>query len=118
MEDIVDRILVVDDNLDYRRFVAIVLKNAGFAVVTVGSGKAGVEKACSQNFKAIITDVESGSGNGDELLQYFKTHCPKTPVTILTCADISPSQAKTLGAAKFLRKPVDAAVLLDAVRSL
>ena len=77
-----------------------------------------LEMACSQEFKAIITDIESGHGSGAELLQRIKGERPDIPIAILTCADLSQTEARALGAAKVLRKPVESAVLLDAVRSL
>jgi DNA-binding NtrC family response regulator len=113
-----DCILVVDGNLDYQRFITIVLENAGFSVIATDCHKNGLAIASSQDVKAIITDVESESGYGAILLQLLNKQKPDIPIAILSCADISSRQAKALGATRVLRKPIDSEALLDAVKSM
>ncbi len=51
------KVLVIDDDLDIRESVKIILETKGYDVITAANGKDGVEAAIQNNPELIILDV-------------------------------------------------------------
>lgn len=116
------RILVVDDNRDLRRLVALLLMSAGYTVSEAGDGLEAVAELKQQRYDIILTDVRMPRLNGLELLNICRDSYPLTPVIVLSSdfhspADDHPPVSAEGGAFACLSKPVDARLLLFAVRN-
>src|SRR5216117_944916 len=79
-----DKILVVDDEQSMTQFLSIVLRKEGFQVTAVSNGRDALEKARSENFDVVITDIKMPGIDGIQLLNGLKKHDPSLPVVIMT----------------------------------
>ena len=116
------RILVVDDNRDLRRMVSLLLMSAGYSVSEAGDGAEAVAELQKRRYEVILTDVRMPHLNGRELLKICRDLYPLTPVIVLSSdfhspADGHPPVSAEDGAFACLSKPVDARLLLSAVRN-
>ena len=79
-----DTILLIDDDESLRRVTEYNLSEAGFSVITAGSGQAGLQKYGAANPDLVITDVKLGDMDGLEVLSAIKKDSPETPVIVIT----------------------------------
>lgn len=79
------KILVIDDDQDFVNAVSIVLKSAGYQVITAYTRETGMEQFYSQNPDLIILDVMMQEPDeGFVMAQEMKKVRPKTPILLLT----------------------------------
>jgi two-component system, chemotaxis family, sensor histidine kinase and response regulator PixL len=103
-------ILVVDDSLTARQFVALTLEKEGYQVVQARDGREALQQL-QQNpqIRAVFCDVEMPRMNGFEFLEQCRQE-PNTvnlPILMLTSRSGEKHQqkAKSLGATAYLIKP-------------
>jgi two-component system alkaline phosphatase synthesis response regulator PhoP len=80
------RVLVVDDEPDFVRFIEEVLKTANFTVISVGDGLKAIKMAADSRPDLILLDWNLPGKDGPQVCQALKTD-PKTrtiPVVMLT----------------------------------
>jgi CheY-like chemotaxis protein/anti-sigma regulatory factor (Ser/Thr protein kinase) len=110
-------VMVVDDDPDTRNVIARMLQSEGHFVVEVGSGSQVAELALRHRPEVITLDMIMPGMDGIEVLRKLKTN-EKTrsiPVVCISISDDLSPQALQLGAAYFLRKPLEAERLLEAI---
>lgn len=113
------RVLVVDDNPATRSFVRGALEIEGYCVLEADGGAAAIE-ICDQNPPdLIIIDLCMSDMRGTDVIRRLRasTATATLPIIVFTGA---PEEADADGDAPFsdlLAKPVDAACLVEAVRS-
>lgn len=110
-------VLVVEDNDDHRKYVTIVLQNAGLTVLTPIDAQHGLELLDSHDIESIVADVDIENGKAADILRLIKTSDRQIPLTVMTCCDVSPTQARAMGATRLLRKPIESVLLVESVRS-
>lgn len=113
-------ILVIDDDAVIRSLVKLHLANAGYDVTTADDAIQGGHSVISSSPDLIICDVNMPYMSGYEFVAALKSD-PLTqtiPVVFLTTEDNVAEHAHKLGAAAYLRKPVRADRLMEAVRLL
>jgi DNA-binding response OmpR family regulator len=114
-------ILIVEDDSELRRGLAIRLKAAGYGVITAADGYSAVATASTQRPDLVLLDLGLPCGDGFSVLERFRLLTPLStiPVIVLTGRDPSEAEPAARGyeIADFLRKPVDNDVLLKAVIS-
>lgn len=112
-----DTILVVDDSINVRRFLALALEKAGYLVLEAKDGQDAVEKLLSGAFvSAVICDIEMPRLDGYGFLARIKSD-PKfsdLPIAMLTSrsGDKHRQLAMTLGAVAYFSKPYNERELL------
>lgn len=113
------RILVIEDERDLLRSLAMALRDEGYAVDTAEDGEAGVLSAEAVSYDAIILDVMLPKLDGWGVLQRLR-RTRKTPVLMLTARDTSRDRVRGLdtGADDYLVKPFDLSELLARLRAL
>ncbi len=101
-------VLVIDDDPDARDLIARCLSKQGFRVRSSASGQAGLELAKELLPDAITLDVMMPSMDGWAVLSALKSDVAlaNIPVIMLTFLD-DKNQGLELGAAEYLRKPLD-----------
>ncbi len=101
-------VLVIDDDPDTRDLITRCLSKQGFEVRSSASGEAGLELAKELLPDAITLDVMMPSMDGWAVLSALKADrdLADIPVIMLTFLD-DKNQGLELGAAEYLRKPVD-----------
>ncbi|HEY0028271.1 MAG TPA: ATP-binding protein [Allosphingosinicella sp.] len=78
------RLLVVDDNEDVGAFAEALLLELGYQVVRVNNGEAALERAATEQFDAVFTDVVMPEMTGIELAERLKSVAPNVPVVLTT----------------------------------
>jgi len=101
-------VLVIDDDPDARDLVTRCLSKQGFRVLSSASGEAGLLLAKELLPDAITLDVMMPSMDGWAVLSALKADpdLANIPVIMLTFLD-DPNHGLELGAAEYLRKPLD-----------
>lgn len=101
------RVLIVDDDSSIRNMLAIVLKKAGYEVVTSENGYAALDNLKKESFDLIISDIKMPGINGIELLKKIKTINAEIPVIMITAyASANDAvEAMKLGAEDYITKP-------------
>ncbi|MBI4348785.1 MAG: Flp pilus assembly complex ATPase component TadA [Elusimicrobia bacterium] len=113
------RVLVIDDNRDYRELVRTVLSDQGYQVVQANDGSEGLGLVLDQPPDLIIVDFNMPRRNGYEFVQEMKSTLETRGIPIIMFSG-APNRRhiKDLGLdlADFLDKPVSNAKLLAAVQ--
>ena len=111
-------IAVVDDDESIRRALYRLLRSAGLAVATFASAHEFIEAVRWQVFACLVLDVYIGRMSGLDLAERLASEGQRLPIVLITAHDDDRirERAQRVGVSAYLRKPVDASVLLDAVR--
>ena len=105
-------ILVVEDVPNILNLLAVTLRFKGYPVVTAANGQEALEKIAQERPALVITDILMPKMDGFTLVQNLRTD-PQTnqiPLIFLSATYVTPEDrqfALSLGAVKFLEKPVD-----------
>ena len=78
------RILVVDDEADWRRTNQKILEKAGYAVDTAADAAEAIEKVKAGDYQLAVLDINLPDMNGDELVEQIKALEPDMHVIMLT----------------------------------
>ena len=102
-----DTILLIDDDASLRRVTEYNLSDAGFNLITAGSGHQGLKLFSKHNPDLVITDVKLGDMDGLEVLAAIKRESPETPVIVITAFGSIEMAVKAMheGAFNFITKP-------------
>jgi DNA-binding response OmpR family regulator len=104
------KVLVVDDEVDFVDAVKMRLEANGYEVITAYNGKEGLDKAASEMPSLIFLDLVMPKVNGFEMLSRLKedTALCHIPVVIMTakCETEYVFDAGKLGAEDYIVKPV------------
>ena len=113
------RILVIEDEPDLLRSLAMALRDEGYAVDTASDGENGLYSAETNPYDAILLDVMLPKLDGWSVLTRLRK-TKKTPVLMLTARDTSKDRVRGLdtGADDYLVKPFDLSELLARLRAL
>lgn len=100
-------ILVVDDELNIRKTIALCLEMEGHTVRSVSNFDDALEAIKQGFFEVVFLDLRLGTKNGLDLLPYLQSHCPAAKVVVITAyATIdSAVEAIRLGAVDYIPKP-------------
>lgn len=116
------KILLIDDNIDMQKMLAVVLRKQGHEVMTAERGQQGIDLANVQNFGAIVLDVMMPDMNGYEVARRLRgdARTKDVPIIILTARAQAVDQQAALdaGADAYLPKPVDIAELNTRIQEL
>ncbi|MBW4467705.1 MAG: hybrid sensor histidine kinase/response regulator [Pegethrix bostrychoides GSE-TBD4-15B] len=116
-------VLIVDDSINVRRFLALTLERAGYQVAQAKDGQDALDRLLAGlAVQAVICDIEMPRLDGYEFLTRVKaTPQFKTiPVAMLTSrsGDKHRHLAMRLGASAYFSKPYNEQVLLQTLESL
>ena len=118
-----ERILVIDDDDNFRVLICLFLENAGYEVMEASNGRIALDMQRETPADLIITDIFMPEKEGTELIMDINDEFPKVKVIVMSgggnIADIDfLNLAKNLGALKTFQKPFRQADLLAAVEEL
>src|SRR5689334_10912888 len=110
-------VLIVDDDEDVLRALERVLRQAGFSVETFTSAAAFLKRPLSDVPSCLILDLKLPDVDGLQLQEAMTQANIQMPIVFVSGrSDVaSTAAAMRFGAVDFLEKPVDEAVLIDAV---
>ncbi len=114
-----DVILVVDDDEKFSNIMIEGIHSHGYKVIVAHDGSSAVSLAREYKPKAILLDLVLPGLNGIDVLRVLKAdlHTRHIPVKVLSFNEAD-TDTKKLGAVDFIKKPVSATVLDDAISSL
>lgn len=104
-----DTVLVIDDERLFLTLVRDELQKAGFAVLAAESAEQALDILSKRAVQAILMDVVMPGMDGMELLPRLRQDHPATPVIVVSgrASFLTGVQAMRMGAADFLRKPLN-----------
>ena len=110
-------VAVVDDDASVRRALTRLLQSAELRVLTYASATEFLERETSSAPDCLILDIHLGGMSGLELLSRLRVLGQNLPVLIITAHDDAQTReaAVQAGCTAYLRKPLDARVLLEEV---
>jgi len=103
------KILVVDDECNFRNVMAHILKGEGYKVSLAEDGIAALKALESEKSDVLITDIRMPKMDGIELFNNVKKLYPQMPVIFLTGSAYPKAIENNLneGALYYFEKPVD-----------
>lgn len=111
------KILLLEDNSEFRETLAEVLEDQGYQVIAAASGTEAVELAQHHSFHLVVTDIRMEGIDGLEALDQIKQQQPAIASLVITgysTEDYS-LRALRLGVDDYLKKPFE---LSDFTRSV
>lgn len=114
-----NRILVVDDDLDLCELLARYLRREGLEVDVVHNGNLGVERALSGDYTLVVLDVMLPGLNGFDALSSIRSKS-SLPVLMLTARgdDVDRIVGLEMGADDYLPKPFNPRELIARIRAI
>ncbi|BAK16828.1 diguanylate cyclase [Solibacillus sp. FSL W7-1472] len=113
-------ILVIDDDIVFASYIKNILESKGFMVIVAHNGKRGLELIYELNPALVFLDIKLPDINGFSILENInKIKSNHMFVTIMSVDDSKGNRAKAydLGALDFIKKPLDADILISYVRN-
>jgi len=113
-----EKVLLVDDEMDFLSIMSERMQNQGMSVSTAASAKQAIQMAGAQSFDAVILDLQMPEMDGLEALRVLKAQKPELQVILLTGhATIEKGvEAMKLGAMDLMEKPADLRILADKIK--
>ncbi len=115
-------ILIVEDDIEFRKMLVTVLVQEGHTVVEAGDGKSAGRWLSTHVFDLVITDVHMPETDGLEMI--MKLHDARNPTPIIAMtgghmqSDLYLKVAKSLGARRVMEKPFKLAELSQNIRDV
>jgi PAS domain S-box-containing protein len=128
-QQLIGRILLVEDGLDNQRLLSLMLRKAGAQVTVVNNGKEALEKVIAEQnkylaegiqsspFDVILMDMQMPEMDGYEATWRLREMGYTYPILALTANAMSNDREKCLGVGcdEYLTKPIDSETLLSAI---
>jgi two-component system OmpR family response regulator len=114
------RVLLVEDDRKIASFIEGGLRQAGFAVDTVGDGEEGLLMAESNPYDAMVVDIMLPRMDGLTLIERLRGSGVQTPVLILSAKHTVDDKVRGFqtGGDDYLTKPFSFSELLARIRAL
>ena len=116
-------ILVVDDELEMRDMLQLIIGAEGYRVIAAANGHEASLLLASENVRLVVTDLLMPDKDGLEVLGHVRKKFPKIPVIVMSGGGRMPHgeylrMAKTFGARAVLEKPFENEMLLKMIKDL
>lgn len=114
-----DRVLIVDDDVQLCRLLAERLGTEGFTIETANDGIRGLERALSMEHALVVLDLMLPGMGGLDVLRQLRAKSP-VPVLILTARgdDIDKILGLEIGADDYVPKPFNPRELIARIRAI
>jgi two-component system, NtrC family, response regulator GlrR len=116
---VMDRLLIVDDDLSVLKVLKMRLESDGYQVEAASDIEAAKDLALRNEYEAVILDLKLPGGDGIALMKSIHERNPDLPVIMLTAYGSITSAVKAMkqGAYIYLNKPFDYRELLFQIRN-
>lgn len=113
-----DKILLVDDEIELAHMIKDYLENEGFDVCVKHTFKDGVNTFDNSSFKAVILDINLPDGSGLDLCKYIRDKSD-IPILMLSAksGDVDKIMGLGLGGDDYITKPFSASELSARIRA-
>ena len=114
-----ERILVIDDDVELCELLHDYLTGEGFTIETVNHGGEGAEQALSDAYELVVLDVMLPGMNGFDVLRKIRERS-RVPIIMLTARgdDVDRIVGLELGADDYLPKPFNPRELVARIRAI
>ena len=113
-------ILVVDDVIENRMLLEVLLRKNGYQITICSSGEQAVDLAAKDKFDLILMDIQMSDMDGLEATKNIKSSGPnaKTPVLAMTASTEGGSELTCLdaGCDDYIAKPIKKEILLRKIQ--
>lgn len=112
-----ERILLIEDEPQMRRFLRITLQSQGYRLTEATTGQEGLAQAAAHNPDLILLDLGLPDLDGLEVTQKLR-EWTRTPIIVLSAREQEQDKVRALdaGADDYLTKPFNAGELLARIR--
>jgi len=112
-----EKVLIVDDELNMRVVLHAMLKKKGYQVAEAADGLEALGQLEKERFDVVVTDLKMPRLNGLGLLEGVTTNHPETPVIIITAHGTIETAVDALkkGAFDYITKPFDQDELINVI---
>ena len=112
-------ILIIDDESEICESIKMILEYEGYSVQYSTVSTEGVERAVSENYAALLLDIQMPEMNGFEVLKKVKEVNPALSVIMISAHGSVENaiRATRLGAFDFIEKPIDRDKLVISIRN-
>ena len=114
-----DKVLIVDDELDFLNIFSERLTARDMNVSTASSAKDAIKQINEGSFDAVVLDLQMPEMDGLEALKIMKAKIPELQVILLTGhATVKKGiEAMKLGVMDLIEKPADLSTIVERIRS-
>lgn len=104
-----NKVLIVDDELNMRLVLAAMLKKEGYAVTSAADGREALQILKSGKMDVVVTDLKMPNLDGMELLNRITEQYPEVPVIMITAHGTVATAVEALkkGALDYITKPFE-----------
>lgn len=112
-----EKILIIEDDIQIRNFIAYALENEGFLVDSAIKGRDGIRHMIQENIDLILLDLGLPDIDGMKVLHQIR-EWSEVPIIIISARDQDKEKAAALddGADDYLTKPFSATELMARIR--
>ena len=117
---VMQTVLVIDDDINLRDTVGVMLEREGFRPVLAGDGKTGFALALALQPELILVDLKMPGLSGDEVCKQLRARGMKTPLIVLSAAgeEMDKVELLDIGADDYMVKPFRVRELLARIRAV
>lgn len=114
------RILIVDDNDDFRTMLASALRSQGYLTREAADGEEALKTLATTDNDMAIVDLDMPKLNGLALSKKVKDAAPNFPIVMVTgyAQFYSAAEILSVGVDAFLQKPVPMEKLLEVIQKI
>ena len=112
-----ETILIVEDNVQIRNFIAYILKQEGFAYITAGTAQGALQELVGGSIDLMLLDLGLPDFDGMEVIKKVR-EWNELPIIVVSARDQDREKAAALdaGADDYLTKPFSATELMARIR--
>lgn len=112
------KILIVDDDAEFRSHLIEILNSEGYETNSASSGIEALEKCQAQKFDVVLMDFMMPKMSGSDALQELRKHHPKTKVIMITAFASLENAVDAIkrGASDYIAKPFKINDFLTTIR--
>ena len=112
------RVLVVEDNDDWRAIMALFLTRLGYNVVQATNGMEAIEKAASELPDLILMDLKLPKLSGLEATAQIKKNPTTSDIPVVLCTAFGPEAYENNPTINYLAEIVQKPIKLDVFQAL
>ncbi len=114
-----DRVLIIDDDIELCELLAVRMSGEGFEIEAVHDGARGLERALSREHSLVVLDLMLPAMSGLDVLRRVRQQSP-IPVLVLTARgeDVDRILGLEIGADDYLPKPFNPRELIARIRAV
>lgn len=120
MEDVIKKVLIVDDSPIARHFHANILKMNDWEILEAKDGMEALEIALRNDIDLILCDINMDGMDGISFVQRYREVEPKIPIILISTQknEVELQKGVQFGANSYITKPVTPEKLLEMIEKL